>query len=188
MLYTSHHPEIPIQPNPHIAPWCYATSFYNDNFLQPMPDFNNLSLQEHGGVADDPYGTHSSRPQSFYGGCGYSREYWRNLAGPDYHRGGPTTIAGPDYHRGGAKLSPGSIPRHGPSSPRHASPGKIKNRLKTHTDRATCTTGVRSGSHKNHLCDARKMYFFANFVAGLHHRSSQLLFLAPPCVRQRISR
>ena len=77
-----------------------------------MPDFNNLSLQDHGvgGVADDPYGTHSSRP-SFYGGCGYSREYWRNLAGPD-------------YHRGGAKLSPGSIPRHGPSSPRHASPGK----------------------------------------------------------------
>ena len=84
--------------------------------LQPMPDFNNLSLQEHGGgggVADDPYGTHSSRP-SFYGGCGYSREYWRNLAGPD-------------YHRGGAKLSPGSVPRHGPSSPRHASPGLMKN-------------------------------------------------------------
>ena len=87
--------------------------------LQPMPDFNNLSLQEHGGggggVADDPYGTHSSRP-SFYGGCGYSREYWRNLAGPD-------------YHRGGAKLSPGSVPRHGPSSPRHASPGLMKNHL-----------------------------------------------------------
>ena len=42
-----------------------------------MPDFNNLSLQDHGvgGVADDPYGTHSSRP-SFYGGCGYSREYY----------------------------------------------------------------------------------------------------------------
>ena len=89
-----------------------------------MPDFSNLSLQEHGGggpgVADDPYGTHSSRP-SFYGGCGYSREYWRNLAGPDYHR---------------AKLSPGSLPRHGPSSPRHASPGRRV---------------------KNHLCGAKKV-------------------------------
>ena len=79
--------------------------------IQPMPEFNNLSLQDHGagGVADDPYGSHSSRP-SFYGGCGYSREYWRNLAGPD-------------YHRGASKLSPGSVPRHAPSSPRHASPG-----------------------------------------------------------------
>ena len=111
----------------HFTSWmAFPLNMYN--FLQPMPEFNNLSLQEHGGgggVADDPYGTHSSRP-SFYGGCGYSREYWRNLAGPDYHRGG------------GAKLSPGSVPRHGPSSPRHASPGRRVKILDSRTIKKCC--------------------------------------------------
>ena len=120
---------------------CHSNPLSMKILLQPMPDFTNLSLQEHGGgtgVADDPYGTHSSRP-SFYGGCGYSREYWRNLAGPD-------------YHRGGAKLSPGSVPRHGPSSPRHASPGRRV---------------------KNHLSDAKKITFQPMLLStGLLNSSS----------------
>ena len=150
---------------------CHSNPFSTKILLQPMPDFTNLSLQEHGGgtgVADDPYGTHSSRP-SFYGGCGYSREYWRNLAGPD-------------YHRGGAKLSPGSVPRHGPSSPRHASPG------------GTCSTTIflmqknfstNVGLHTRTIFILQKKVTFQPMFA---HRSSQLVFLAPPCIRQRISR
>ena len=78
--------------------------------FQPIQEFNDLNLTDR--VADDPYAS-----RSFYGGCGYSREYWRNVSGPDYHR---------------PKLSPGSLPRHGPSSPRHASPGLLPSSSSPH--------------------------------------------------------
>ena len=86
----------------------------NSGPLPPLPEFGGLSLQERGGtVPEDPYGSHGSRP-SFYGGCGLSRDYWRNISGPDYH------------------LSPGSVPRHGPSSPRHVSPGLLNSSSSPH--------------------------------------------------------
>jgi hypothetical protein len=82
--------------------------------FQPLPaEFSQLSLQERTGPpAEDPYGTHSSgRP--YVGAGGYSRDYWRNITGPDYHR--PALSPGP------ATRHPSPVLLNSSSSPHLAS-------------------------------------------------------------------